>query len=59
MLHTEDMLKYLEEAFPDKYPDLTKMSEKEALIRYGKIKLIKLIRFKLEEAQGMTPEVLT
>jgi hypothetical protein len=59
MLHTEEMLKYLEGAFPDRCPDLTKVSEKEALILFGKIKLIQLIRFKLEEAQETTPEVLT
>jgi hypothetical protein len=59
MVRTEDMLKYLEGAFPDRCPNLTKVSEKDALIYYGKLQIIQLIRFKLEEAQETTPEVLT
>jgi len=58
MIQTVGMLKYLEEAFPDRYPDVLRQSDKEIYMHAGRIEVIRLIRHKLEEVQESLPEVL-
>jgi len=57
MDRTLTMLKYLESAFPDRCPN-TSMTDRDIWIYAGKVQLIQLIRYKLEEAQEKLPEVL-
>jgi hypothetical protein len=57
MVLTEDMLKYLESAFPDKCPSRTTV-DRDIWYYAGQVAIVKLIRHKLEEAQETTPEVL-
>jgi len=58
MVNTEEMLKYLETAFPSRCPSVD-MQDRAIWIYAGKVQLIQLIRAKFEEAQESLPEVLT
>ena len=54
---TEGMLKHLEMAFPTQCPSVD-MTDRAIWVYAGKVQLINHIRFKLQEAQEIIPEVL-
>jgi len=58
MFKTEEMLKVMENAFPDRCPSVD-MADRAIWIYAGKVEMLRIMRAKLEEATAKyKPEVL-